>query len=199
MIYGYARVSTRKQSRDGNSLEDQIKRLKERGAKRIYADSYTGTKMSRPELDKLLAVLKSGDTVVVTKLDRIARTTIGGIELIRDLCEKGITVDIMNMGVVDNTPMGRLVLTVMLAFAEYERDMIVQRTQEGKEVAREKEGWKDGRKPVEVDVELFKQCRERVSSGVATVTECCEELGIGRTTWYKLQGEYALEVVMEEC
>lgn len=186
MIYGYARVSTKGQDKYGNSLEDQTRKLRERGAEVIYSDSFTGTKKHRPNLDRMLAEVKSGDTVMVTKLDRIARSTIGGIELITDLRKRGVTVDIGNMGIVDDTPMGKMILTVMLAFAEYERDMIVQRTQEGKAVARENPEWKDGRKAKEVDAESFRECRQRVSAGVATVTECCEELGISRSKWYTL-------------
>lgn len=186
MIYGYARVSTKGQARDGNSLEDQIAKLRAKGAEKIYADSFTGTKKHRPELDKLLAVLKEGDTLLVMKLDRIARSTIGGIELIQELRSKGVTVNIDNMGIVDDTPMGKMVLTVMLAFAEYERDMIVQRTAEGKAVARENPEWREGRKPKVVDKVSFTECRQRVSDGVATVTECCRELGISRNKWYTL-------------
>ena len=191
MIYGYARVSTKGQDKYGNSLEDQTRKLRERGAEVIYSDSFTGTKKHRPNLDRMLAEVKSGDTVMVTKLDRIARSTIGGIELITDLRKRGVTVDIGNMGIVDDTPMGKMILTVMLAFAEYERDMIVQRTQEGKAVARENPEWKDGRKAKEVDAESFRECRQRVSAGVATVTECCEELGISRSKWYTLMREVA--------
>ena len=74
MIYGYARVSTKGQDRYGNGLEVQEKQLRDNGAETIYYESFTGTKKNRPELDKLMSVLKDGDTVVVTKLDRIART-----------------------------------------------------------------------------------------------------------------------------
>lgn len=78
MIYGYARVSTKGQAKDGNSLENQVKTLTEHGAIQIFKDSFTGTKKHRPELDKLLAVVKAGDTIIVTKLDRIARSAIQG-------------------------------------------------------------------------------------------------------------------------
>ena len=71
MLYGYARVSTRGQAKGGNSLEAQENSLRSAGAAKIYADAFTGTK-TRPELDKLMAVMQSGDTMVVTKLDRIA-------------------------------------------------------------------------------------------------------------------------------
>lgn len=145
MIYGYARVSTKGQAKDGNSLEVQENALKVAGATEIYTDAFTGTKSHRPELDKLLASIHSGDTLKVTKLDRIARSATQGIELIQTLLDKGIIVHVLNMGMMDNTPTGKLVRNVMLAFAEFERDMIVERTQEGKAIARQREDFREGR------------------------------------------------------
>lgn len=191
MIYGYARVSTKGQARDGNSLEDQEQKLREKGAEIIFRDSFTGTQKHRPELDKLLGVIKEGDTLVVTKLDRIARSTIGGIELVTELQEKGVVVDIMNMGVIDNSPMGKLVLTVMLAFAEYERDMIVQRTAEGKEVARQKPGWREGRKAKVIDWNLFQELRSQVAEKTISVIDAAQRLGVSRAKWYQLVKEIA--------
>ncbi len=147
MIYGYARVSTKTQAKDGNSLEAQENALRAAGATEIYADAFTGTKSHRPELDKLLAVMQSNDTLKVTKLDRIARSATQGIELIQSLLDKGITVHVLNMGVMDNTPTGKLVRNVMLAFAEFERDMIVERTTEGKAIAKQNPDFKEGRPP----------------------------------------------------
>lgn len=147
MIYGYARVSTKTQAKDGNSLEAQENALRAAGATKIYADAFTGTKSHRPELDKLLAVMQSDDTLKVTKLDRIARSATQGIELIQSLLDKGITVHVLNMGVMDNTPTGKLVRNVMLAFAEFERDMIVERTAEGKAIAKQNPDFKEGRPP----------------------------------------------------
>lgn len=191
MIYGYARVSTKGQARDGNSLEDQEQKLREKGAEIIFRDSFTGTQKHRPELDKLLGVIKEGDTLVVTRLDRIARTTIGGIELVTELQKKGVVVDIMNMGVVDNSPVGKLVLTVMLAFAEYERDMIVQRTQEGKEIAKQRSDWREGRKKKAIDMKRFKQLKNMISDGYMTVDMAAKDLGISRAKWYRLVKEIA--------
>lgn len=145
VTYGYARVSSKGQARDGNSLEAQREALTNAGAQQIFEDVYTGTTTDRPALDKLLAILKSGDTVIVTKLDRVARSVQQGITLFDDLCERGIAVNILNMGVLDNSPTGTLLRNVMLAFAEFERDMIMQRTREGREIARQKEGYREGR------------------------------------------------------
>lgn len=145
MIYGYARVSTRGQASQGNSLEAQETTLRENGAVKIYADTFTGTKAHRPKLDKLLAELQEGDRLIVTKLDRIARSAVQGIELIDSLLQKGVAVHILNMGLMDNSAQGKLIRTIMFAFAEFERDMIVERTQEGKAIAKQNPDFTEGR------------------------------------------------------
>jgi len=81
VIFGYARVSTNSQARDGNSLEAQINSLKEAGAEKIFSDIFSGSKNKRPELDKLLKIIQSGDKLIITKLDRIARSVMNGIQL----------------------------------------------------------------------------------------------------------------------
>lgn len=132
MKRAYCRVSTLQQARGGNSLEHQEKALKEAGADVIYKEALTGTKSHRPELDKLLSEIQRGDTLIVTKLDRIARSTMQGIELIESLVEKGVIIHVLNIGIMDSTPTGKLIRNIFLAFAEFERDMIVERTREGK-------------------------------------------------------------------
>lgn len=144
MIYGYMRVSTAGQVK-GNSLEEQKRVLEANGATVIYQDTFTGTKAARPNFTILLSKLQEDDILVVTKLDRFARNTVEGINMVHDLLKRGVKVNILNMGMVDNTPTGKLILTVMLGFAEFERDMIVQRTQEGKAIAKTKEGFTEGR------------------------------------------------------
>lgn len=138
--YGYARVSTLHQD-----LESQLQALEKEGCEKIYKDKFTGTKTDRPQFNELLKVLKEGDTLVVTKLDRFARTTADGISTVKALFERGVKVHVLNMGLVEDTPTGRLILSVMLAFAEFERDMIVERTQEGKAIAKQDPNFKEGR------------------------------------------------------
>lgn len=145
MIYGYARVSTATQGRDGNSLEDQVAALEKYGCQMIIQEAFSGKTMDRPAFLKLLGTLQEGDTLVVCKLDRFARTAIEGVQTVRELFDRGIRVHILNMGLIENTLTGNLILTVMLAFAEYERGMIVERTQTGKAVARQDPSFKDGR------------------------------------------------------
>jgi DNA invertase Pin-like site-specific DNA recombinase len=145
MIYGYARVSTRGQAKDGNSLENQEAILKEHGAEVIYSDSVTGRNLDRPNLKKLLSEIKEGDTLIVTKLDRIARSLTQGSELVNHLIDMGIKVNILNIGIMDNTPSSRLTRNIFFSFAEFERDMIVERTQEGKMIAKQSNDYREGR------------------------------------------------------
>ena len=145
MVFGYARVSTNGQARDGNSLDAQVSALQNAGAVKIFSDVFSGFKNSRPQLDKLLKVIQSGDKLIITKLDRIARSVIDGIQLIENLNAKGIIIDVLNMGIIDNSPTGRLIRNIMLSFSEFERDMIIQRTQEGKAIARQNPNFRDGR------------------------------------------------------
>ena len=145
MIFGYARVSTNFQARDGNSLEAQINFLKEAGAEKSFSDVFSGTKNNRPELDKLLKIIQSGDKLIITKLDRIARSVIHGIQLIENLSDKGVIINVLNMGIIDSSPTGKLIRNIMLSFAEFERDIIKQRTQEGKAIARQNPNFRDGR------------------------------------------------------
>ncbi len=187
MIYGYARVSTKGQDKYGNGLEVQEKQLKDNGAEIIFRESFTGTKKHRPELDRLLEVVKNGDTVIVTKLDRIARSTRDGLDIIDELLSKGVSIDILNMGKFDTSPAGKLMRTIFLAFAEFERDMIVQRTEEGKAVCREDPAWREGRKAL--DVPDFQKFLKKQKDGSMTVDECCEKLNISRGTWYNLKAK----------
>ena len=154
MIYGYARVSTVTQSRDGNSLEDQENALREYGCQEIITEAFSGKTMARPQFQHLLSRLSEGDTLVVTKLDRFARTTIEGVQTVQALFNRGIKVHILNMGLVEDTNIGRLILTIMLAFAEYERGMIAERTQIGKAIAKQKPNYKEGRPKKFTEVQI---------------------------------------------
>lgn len=136
MIYGYIRVSTVKQANEGNSLEVQKRLLLDNGVleANIYQDTYTGTKSDRPEFQKLLNKLEQGDTLVVTKLDRFARSMIEGSKIVSELIKRDIKVNVLNIGTMDNTPSSKLIRNIFFSFAEFERDMIVERTLEGKQI-----------------------------------------------------------------
>jgi len=140
MKYGYARVSTVHQD-----LEVQIRQLEKENCDRIFSEKFTGTNKKRPEFQELIGMLQEGDTLVVTKLDRFARSTQDALEIIKDLFERNIKVHVLNMGVIENTATGRLIFTIFSAFAEFERDMIVERTQEGKMLAKQNPDFREGR------------------------------------------------------
>ena len=182
---GYGRVSTNGQATNGNSLEDQRTKLEDAGCTEIVTEAYTGTKMDRPKFTKLLAELQEGDTLVVTKLDRFARTASEGSALVKSLLDRGVNVHILNMGLIENTATGRLILNVLLSFAEFERDMIVERTSDGKAVKRATDpNYKEGRKALGIPDEFY-DYRYRADHGEIAVTTACAELGISRSTWYK--------------
>lgn len=197
MVYGYARVSTKGQAKDGNSLDAQTAALLANGAtpETIYVDSFTGTKMDRPKFTELRKVLKSGDTLIVTKLDRFARSVGQASELITEMIDNGITVNVLNLGVLSNDSVSTLMRNVLLSFAQFERDMIVQRTSEGKAVARanaEAKGEKfiEGR-PEKYDKDQIIHALELLSNhSYAQVTKLT---GISKSTLIRAKKKYDAE------
>ena len=148
MKRGYIRVSTKKQEQ-GTSLDDQRAVLRGEGCQEIYEDVYTGASMYRPEFDRLCSEVQAGDTIVICKLDRIARTETEAYELVVGWVRAGIRVHVLNMGLIEDTEVGRLILHIMLAFAEFERDMIVSRTQGGRAYKRATDpDYREGRRPL---------------------------------------------------
>lgn len=179
MKIGYARVST-----TGQDLAGQLETLQAEGCERIYKDKYTGTKADRPEFQDMLKALRAGDTLVVTKLDRLARNTKEGIEIVQDLFNRDIKVHVLNVGLLENTSMGNFFLTTMLAVAELERNMIVERTGEGRERAK-KQGKHMGRhgrpkKDIERALKLYD---ERETNGMS-VKDIVELTKVPRATVY---------------
>lgn len=186
MVYGYGRVSSKGQGLYGTSLENQRDELLKEGASEIYLETYTGKTVDRPELNKLMDRLQPGDMVIVTKIDRLARNTVEGLTIIDEIIEKKqARITILNLGTFDSTPAGQLVRTIFFAFSEYERNMIISRTEEGKKYARAtRPDYKEGRPKKEVPD--FEKYYAETKSGKKTVTECCEILGISRSLWYKM-------------
>ena len=199
MIYGYIRVSTVKQANEGNSLEGQTKLLLENGVSKenIYQDAYTGTKADRPQFNKLLNELKEGDTLVVTKLDRFARSMIEGSKIVNDLIEKGVKVNVLNIGLMDNTPASKLIRNIFFSFAEFERDMIVERTLEGKQIKMEND----------VDATLgrpkkFKKAQRDMALQLLekhSYNEVASMTGISRRTLIRYKKENDLKLLKTEC
>ena len=180
MIYGYCRVSTKGQERDGNSLIDQQAQIKARyeGAE-IVCEAYSGAK-ERPIFEGLIEKCGEGDMLVVCKLDRFARSVQHGLTYINELMGRGVKVHILNMGLVEDTPMGRLIVTNLLAFAEFERATILERTAAGREAAQAADpNWKAGRKCKVIPDEIIK----RVLSGELSQRQAAKEAGVAYSTF----------------
>lgn len=186
MIYGYARVSSKKQLH-GNSLEEQRAALSANGAVSITAEQYTGKTTSRPKLQALIASLRAEDTLMVTKLDRLARNVTEGIELIRELFARDIKVHVLNIGLLENTSMGNFFITTLLAVAELERSMIIERTQAGKEVARTKAGFREGRPPLPEKKLLYAMELLKTHS----YKEVTDITGISKATLWRAKQRYS--------
>ena len=195
MKFAYARVSTRRQFRDGNGLDDQIAQLKIAGYDELVVEEFTGSTTKRPKLDALIQRLQKGDTIIVTKLDRFARTTAEGSKLISDLLQRGVAVHILNMGLIDNTPTGKLITHILLAFAEYERDLIIERTQAGKEIARSKNGFRDGRPPIDQKRKDF--AVELILNQHKTYREVVELTGLSKSTLIRAVNAYRAKIALE--
>ncbi|KZU18599.1 recombinase family protein [Lactiplantibacillus plantarum] len=179
MKYGYARVSTTDQK-----LANQLALLNDAGAERIYQEKFTGTTTKRPEFNALLSQLEAGDMLIVTKLDRFARNTREALETIQKLFDQEIKVNILNMGIIDNTPTGQLIFTIFSAFAQFERDMIVTRTQEGKIYAKKNDpNFKEGR-PKTYSEEQVRFAYELRQQGM-TYSMIEKKTGIGIRTLYR--------------
>lgn len=189
MIYGYARVSTDKQE-----LNVQVKVLKEAGATKIFKEKISGTSKNKKELNQLLEVINSGDTLIVTKADRIARSLSQLEKVVTDLTASGVTVTILNMGTftsenMDN-PMTKLLFNVLGAFAEFERSMIIERTQEGIKDAKEK-GVKFGRKTKTYKIEgALLHAIEKVERGEMSQPEAAEFAKCSIATFKRRIKEY---------
>ena len=180
MIYGYARVSSKTQLK-GNSLEEQEKELLANGCVKVIPEQHTGKTTNRPKFTKLVhETLKNGDTLMVTKLDRLARTVTEGIEAVRFLFSIGVKVHVLNVGLLEDTPMGNFFLTTLLAVAELERNMILERTIAGKEIARTKPGYREGR-PAKFTKEQIALAMSLLTSG-NSYTKVASMTGISKAT-----------------
>lgn len=189
-VYGYARISSRSQE-DGNGLEAQRRMLLAAGAEEVYEDVFTGMTLDRPRWDELDSLLRCGDTLIVIKLDRIARNGLEGARAVRDLVDRGVSVRVLNMGLIEDTPVGRLMLMVMFGMAEFEHDLIVERMAIGKEIARQREGYREGRPRAELDPELFGRLCAEVDSGAMSARAAALELGVSERTFRRRRDEHA--------
>lgn len=176
-LFGYARVSTSQQS-----LDIQIKALQESGVKknRIFTDKVSGSHIDREGLHLLRVKVEEGDVILVKKLDRLGRDTADMIQLIKEFDEMGVAIRFLDDGINTEGTMGKMVVTILSAVAEAERQRILERTNEGRIEAKAK-GIKFGRKRT-VDRDRVKILNKE---GVGA-TDIAKQMGIGRSTVYKL-------------
>jgi len=181
MLIGYARVST---ARQGQSLDTQREALVNAGCdpKRIYEDVISGTNWNRPGLDDALAYMRSDDTLVVTRLNRLGRNLAETVNTIADLAERDINVRVLEPALDTSRPADKVVVNVMASLAEWERDLLVQRTREGVAHARA-EGRVAGPKP-KLSMEQKQQAAKLVDSG-ESVASVARTFNVSRQTIYR--------------
>lgn len=179
-VVGYARVSTL-----GQNLETQLEQLKQAGVDRTYQEKASGVKEDRPELEALLDYVRQGDSVVITKLDRIARSTKHLLEIVDLLKAKGVTFRVLNMNLDTSTSTGKLMLTMLGAIATFEREMMLERQAEG--IAKAKaDGKYKGRQPTARA--KAPQVLELAKQGL-TKQKIADELNIGIASVYRILKE----------
>ena len=181
-VIGYARVSTTEQN-----TTSQVDALSQQGASKVFVDTYTGTKMSRPEFDKAMDYLREGDLLVVTRLDRLGRSTKDLLSIAEQLKVRGIGLKVLEQNIDTSTAEGRLFFTIVSAFAEFEHSLIVSRTRDGLAAARAR-GRTGGRKPKLSEAQV-REIKKLYSAGEKSVAEIANLFSTSRPTIYR-----ALEV-----
>lgn len=174
-VFGYARVSTHQQA-----LDLQIEALKAAGVEqhRIFTDKASGKNMERPGLDLLRVKVEQGDTILITKLDRLGRDTADMINLIKEFDEQGVYIKFLSDGISTEGTMGKMVVTILAAVAQAERARILERTNEGRSYAKAS-GVKFGPKPKINQAEVRRLKQEGIGA-----TEIAKQLGISRSSVY---------------
>lgn len=178
MIYGYARVSTGDQTTD---LQKDA--LVKAGCDRIFTDVASGARAHRPELDHMLDLLREGDTVVVWKLDRLGRSMQNLVDLMTTFDERGVQFRSLTESIDTSTPGGTLVFNIFGSLAQFERDLIRERTRAGLEAARAR-GRKGGR-PAKLDEKQIREVRRLYGSRTVTVDQIAAMMNVGRSTIYR--------------
>jgi DNA invertase Pin-like site-specific DNA recombinase len=178
MKVGYARVS-----RQDQNLDLQRRELEAADCEKIFEERVSSRKERRPVLQEALDYLRTGDVLVVWRLDRLGRSLKELIELVGDLQERGVEFKSLRESLDTTTPGGKLVFHVFASIAEFERDIIRERTMAGLEAARAR-GRKGGRKPV-MDERKIALASNLMKARVMPVSEVCEAVGVSRATLYR--------------
>lgn len=179
MLIGYSRVSTNDQS-----LNSQLDKLKQYGCKKIYTDIISGSKSNRSELNNMLEYVREGDTIVVYRLDRLGRNLKDLINLINIFQDKKVGFRSITENIDTTTPTGKLMFHIAGAFAEFERNIIRERTKAGLESARAR-GKKGGRpkKITEEKIRISKMLYQNKELNINTIVK---QLGVCKATFYKM-------------
>jgi DNA invertase Pin-like site-specific DNA recombinase len=178
MLIGYARVSTHDQT-----LTLQKEALEKAGCEQIFTDQVSGTKTERKGLSEALSHLRAGDTLVVWRLDRLGRSLRHLIDTITELNNRGVGFKSLQENIDTTTSGGKLVFHIFGALAEFEREIIRERTQAGLASARSR--GKVGGRPKTLSVKEVQILRNMAADKSLTVSDICKTLGIGRTTFYR--------------
>lgn len=180
MIFGYARVSTGDQN-----LDLQIDQIREAGCAKIFSETVSGAKAERKELGRLLDQVRPGDVIVIWKLDRLGRSLKNLVELVGDLMERGVGLKSVNDPIDTTSPQGKLIFNIFASLAEFERDLIIERTQAGLKAARAR-GRNGGRpKGLSEDAKRKAVAAEALyREKKLSANEIAENLGISKATLY---------------
>jgi DNA invertase Pin-like site-specific DNA recombinase len=178
MLIGYARVST-----DDQNLDLQRDALQKAGCEQIFTDRVSGTKATRPGLTEALSHLRSGDTLVVWRLDRLGRSLSHLIATVNELQERGVGFKSLTESMDTTTSGGRLVFNIFGSLAEFEREIIRERTNAGLTAARAR--GRNGGRPRKLTAKQIQMLQHLAADKKHTVAEICKTLGIGRTAFYR--------------
>lgn len=184
MKIGYARVSTRAQ---GDSLATQEETLREQGCEKVFADTISGAKSSRPEFDMMLDQVRPGDVIMATRLDRLGRTALDTLRTIDELAKRDIPVVLLKPELDTRSKEGRLMVTIMSGLAEFERDLLIERTREGLAAARAR--GREGGRPRSISTKKRELLRKLVREDQMGVEDAGRELGISRAHAYRILNE----------